>query len=99
GKRALPYVAAVLPAEGQVVSPREPRAMKTAARGVLPFGFGRQPGARPLAVRRRVVPRNVNDRMVLPVPDGRPHSLRGAPARAWDGTPPRRLERHLVDCR
>src|SRR5690242_8715622 len=63
GERALEDVHAVLAVRGQLVTPGEPRAVQSAACGVLPLGLVRQSAPGPPAVGVRVQPRDVDDGM------------------------------------
>ena len=68
----------------QLVAPGEAPAFESAARGALPLRLGRQALARPFAVRLRVVPRHVDDRMAGPVAHVRARPLRALPRRVLD---------------
>src|SRR5579872_88735 len=77
GSHPFPDVADHLPAPMLAVSGRigvhrgtterggvQPRSFRCARRGKLPFGLGRQPPARPAAIRVGLVPVHVNDRLL-----------------------------------
>ena len=62
---ALPGVGHVLAAGRELVAPGELRAVEPAARGELPFGFGRQLLAGPVRVGLGVAIGDVHDRMIV----------------------------------
>jgi hypothetical protein len=62
---ALPGVRHELAAQRELVAPGELGAIEPAARGELPFGFGRQFFARPLCVSLGIPIGNVNNRMLV----------------------------------
>src|SRR5438105_15528727 len=87
-KASLPDIAAMLAAGFQFVAPRIALVLQTAARGTLPFGFGRQPLAGPARIRGSIAPRDVHDRMLFSIADARIRTFGPAPAGAIDGEPP-----------
>mmetsp|Transcript_22153 Transcript_22153/g.56128 ORF Transcript_22153/g.56128 Transcript_22153/m.56128 type:complete len:355 (-) Transcript_22153:33-1097(-) len=89
GEGALPAVhrATVL-----VAAPREGLVVDAPARGKLPLELGRQPQPRPLAVGRRVVPRDVHGWVALAPLSGRARPLGRAPVGAEHGDPVRRVQ-------
>ncbi len=70
------------------IAPDERTGVEAAARREFPFGLSRQPLARPAGVRHGVVPRDLNDRMVLAAVVGATRSLRMLPVRARRPLPP-----------
>jgi len=63
--------------------------VEAAARGVLPLGFRREPGAAPLAECLRVAPRDVDHRMAGAAGEVGVGALRVPPVGAMDLAPPR----------
>ena len=91
---ALPDVAAVLAARLQLVAPGVATPLEAAAGRVLPLRLGREARAGPRAVGRRVLPGDVDDRVVHARLDVRGGALRVTPVGAEDLPPPgRRGER------
>src|SRR5690606_15370532 len=90
GELALPDVAHVAAAGGELVAPGEGPLDEPAASRVLPLGLGGQPAAGPRGEGLGVAPRHVHDRVVEAVPHVRPWSLRRVPGRARHRAPPRR---------
>ena len=64
-KFALPGVGHVLAAGREFIAPGELGAVEAAARGKLPFGFGRQVLAGPSRIGQRIGIRDVHDRMIV----------------------------------
>ena len=81
GETALPDVAPVLAAWGQLVPPGKALLHEPTPRGVLPFGLGWQAPAGPGAVGTRVGPRDVHRGMRRSALQRRPGTLRAAPVR------------------
>ena len=90
GEPALEHVHAVLATRFEVVTPGEGGTDATAACGAFPFGFRRKPCARPAAVRDRVVPRRVHDRMIAAAVDPAAGTFGVPPVGAFDLAPPLR---------
>jgi len=98
GEAALPDVRLLrIGVVGGFVAPHEPFADQPAAGCVLPLGFGRQSLAGPLRVGVRVVPRDVNDGVVVLPFERAVRSLGVLPTRAGNPPPPagRVVGRHL----
>src|SRR5581483_6483607 len=88
-KLALPGVGAMPAVRRELIAPRKLGAVETAARGVLPFRFGRQILAGPLGVSERVCVTDVDDRMVAQRVDVTFRSVRMPPVGALEKRPPR----------
>src|SRR5918994_1602543 len=86
---ALPDVATVRAARYELVTPRVALLHAAAAGGELPFGLGRQAGAGPFTKGHRIVPGDVDDRVLAALVCRRARPFRGVPAGAADGQPPR----------
>ena len=85
---ALPGVGHVLAAGRELVAPGELGAVEPAARGELPFGFGRQVLAGPCGVGQRVGVSDVHDGMIILRVDVALRAVRAAPVRAFQKPPP-----------
>src|SRR5262245_25695875 len=87
---ALPDIGERLVARLQLVAPGVGRAREAAARGVLPFGFIRQFGARPTGIGFDVAPSHVHHGMIEKLVERALRSIRMAPVGAVHVAPPLR---------
>src|SRR5699024_8246873 len=92
-ERALPDVAAVLPARGELVAPGVAGLVQTSASGLLPLRLARQPHPAPGREGLRVPQRHVHHRMIATTLERGARSLGRIPARALDRPPPGRAGR------
>src|SRR5205814_7508125 len=89
GELALPAVGHEPSAGGDLVAPREDRALEAAAGRALPLGFGGQLLARPGCVGDGILVGDVGHRVALASGGGALRALGLAPERARDVAPPR----------
>src|SRR4029078_12463331 len=75
----------------QLIAPGIGSLVQSAARGHLPFGFGRQPRAGPFAVSLSVVPGDVDDGVIEAVEDAARRSLQLRPIGTQHRDPPWRF--------
>ena len=90
GVREVPleHVHPVLTARLEIVAPRERAPDPPAARGALPLGLGGQARAGPPAVRDRIAPRDMHDRVVASAVDPRLRTFGMAPVGTVHLPPP-----------
>ena len=97
GKVALPDVAAVFARRCQFITPRIDGLLQPAARRHFPFGFGRQPCPRPLAVSAGIILGNMHHGMIEPVENRARRSLWLGPIGMRHRDPPRRIRNPATD--
>ena len=85
------------PAGDQFITPRIDGLLQPAARRHFPFGFGRQPCPRPLAVSAGVIPGNMHHGMIEPVENRARRSFRLGPIGMRHRDPPRRIRDPATD--
>src|SRR4051812_2791181 len=88
GEGALEDVHAMLAIRVKLLAPREATPDKAPTRCELPLGFGRQASVGPSAECERVIPRDVDRRVVLALIDRRPRPFGMRPVGARNPSPP-----------
>ncbi len=88
GELPLPNVALVLSLWQKLVTPRIALLVEPSASRFFPFSFGGECFACPLGIGGRIIPTDVNHRMVSKFSDVRARTSRFAPVRLFDLRPP-----------